>query len=86
MQRLVQEVSLKLKLKTAFLEAQLQFLEEEERRLVEKVNDLKNENNNSRLKPIQMAQLQGRCEVATKELEAVQRQRDDLVKEIRASA
>jgi hypothetical protein len=88
-QQPVQKMALKPKLQTAYLEAKLQFLEEEERRLEEKVSAIKEEASQcdgNGPKTIQMVQLQGRSEVALKELAAVQKQRDNLVKEIRESA
>jgi hypothetical protein len=71
----------------ASFSAKLQFLDEEERRLVETVCALKTKASQyDSNKPLEIAQFQGRHEVALKELEAVQTQRFELVKEIRASA
>ena len=69
------------------LTAKLQYLEEEERRLVETVCALQTEASHyDDDNVIEIAQLEGRREVAQEELEAVQAQRDRLVKAIRDSA
>lgn len=88
MQGGIQKITLRMDPRQeACLIAKLKLLDEEERRLAEMVFAIRQKTNQcDKNKPLEIAQLEGRHEVAQKELEAVQSQREDLVKNIRGSA